>query len=115
VVPSTTLARRWYSASAIALALALFGAGAAPGAVRGQVSPFKHVGFAATGKWMTLLRWSDAVRARQIFANTRACPARFSRRQVAERAAMAIASRAPPPWDDPAPARAFRGAAHAAR
>ena len=116
VVPRTTLARRWYSASAIAMALALFGAtGLPPSEVRRQISPFKHVGYAATAKWTTLLRWSDAVRARRLFGETRASPASFSQRQVAERAAMALASRAPPPLDDPTPARAFRGAAHAAR
>lgn len=116
VVPRTILPRRWYSASAIAMALALFGVGAAPAAeVRRQISPFRHVGYAATAKWVTLLRWCDAVRARRLFAETRACPASFSRRQVAERGAMALASRAPPPWDDPPPARAFRGAAHPAR
>jgi hypothetical protein len=115
VVPRTTLPRRWYSASAIAMALALFGAARlAPSEVRRQISPFRHVGYAATTKWATLLRWSDAVRARRLFTQTRPCPASFSRRQVAERAAMALASRAPPPWDDPTPVRAFHGAAHAA-
>ena len=116
VVPRTTLPRRWYSASAIAMALALFGAASqSPSEIRRQISPFKHVGYAATTKWATLLRWSDAVRARRLFAETRPCPASFSRRQVAERAAMALASRAPPPWDDPTPARAFRGVAHGTR
>lgn len=116
VVPRTTLPRRWYSASAIALALALFGVAAAtPAEVRRKLSPFRQIGYAATTKWRTLLRWADAVRARGLFPEARASPDSFSRRQIAERAAMTLASRAPPPWDDPAPARAFRGAAHFAR
>lgn len=113
VVPRAMLHRRWYSACAIALALALFGIEhATPVAVRRQVSPFATVGYGAATGWVTLGRWADAVRAGRLFAQVRPCPARFTRRQVAERAATTIGSRAPPPMDVPLVVRAFIGAAH---
>jgi hypothetical protein len=114
VVPRTMLRRRWYSACAIALALALFGIERRPrAAIRRRVSPFQTVGYQAATGWATLGRWADAVRARQLFPQVRLCPARFTRRQVAERAATTVGSRAPPPMDAPLVVRAFNGAAHA--
>jgi hypothetical protein len=113
VVPRAMLPRRWYSASAIALALALYGIeGAPPPTVRRQVSPFGKVGYRAAAGWVTLGRWTEAVRARRLFPHVRPCPARFTRRQVAERAATTLGSRAPPPMDAPLVVRAFNGAAH---
>jgi hypothetical protein len=113
VVPRAVLARRWYSGSAIALALALFGIErAAPAAARKRVSPFKVVGHRAATGWVTLGRWADAVRAGRLFSKVRPCPPGFTRRQVAERAATTLGSRAPPPMDAPLVARAFNGAAH---
>lgn len=113
VVPRAMLARRWYSGSAIALALALYGIErSAPAAVRRRVSPFKVVGDRAATGWVTLGRWADAVRAGRLFTQVRPSPAGFTRRQVAERAATTLGSRAPPPMDAPLRARAFYGAAH---
>lgn len=112
VVPQAILARRRYSASAIALALALLGIErASPVEVRRRISPFKKVGYRAAMGWVTLDRWSDAVRDRRLFPQVRPCPAQFTRRQVAERAATTLGSRAPPPMDAPLTVRAFRGAA----
>jgi hypothetical protein len=106
------LPRRWYSASAIALALALYGIErAAPAAVRKRVSPFTVVGHRAVTGWVTLGRWVDAVRAGRLFSKVRPSPPEFTRRQVAERAATTLGSRAPPPMDAPLVARAFNGAA----
>ena len=113
VVPRTMLPRRWYSSSAIALALGLYGIErAAPAAVRGRVSPFKVVGHRAATGWVTLGRWADAIRAGGLSSRVRPSPPGFTRRQVAERAATKLGSRAPPPMDAPLTTRAFKGAAH---
>ena len=114
VVPGAMLPRRWYSASAIAQALALFGLKRqSPAEIRRQTSPFKTVGTTAVAGWATLCRWSDAVRRGRLFSGVRRCPDEFTRRQVAERAATAIGSRAPPPVDASLTVRAFVGAARA--
>lgn len=113
VVPRSVLPRRWYSASAIALALALHGIDRlSPPAIRRQISPFGKVGVTAASGWVTLRRWADAVRAGRLLPEVRRCPPGFTRRQVAERAAATLGSRAPPPADAPLAARAFVGAAH---
>ena len=112
VVPRAMLPRRWYSGSAIALALALYGIErAARAAVRRRVSPFEVVGYRAATGWVTLGRWVDAVRVGRLFSRVRPSPARFTRRQVAERAATTLGSRAPPPMDASLTVRAFGGAA----
>ena len=65
VVPGAMLPRRWYSASAIALALALYGLERRPPAqVRRRTSPFSKVGNRACTGWVTLGRWADAPRSR---------------------------------------------------
>lgn len=115
VVPGAMLARRRYSGSAIAQALALFGLERqSPAKVRRRTSPDKIVGATASAGWASLHRWCDDVRAGRLFPEVRACPETFTRRQVAERAATAIGSRAPPPVDPSLTVRAFVGAAPAA-
>jgi hypothetical protein len=109
------LPRRWYSASAIAQALALFGLGQkSPAEIRRQTSPFKVVGTTAAAGWATICRWCDDVRDGRLFSDVRRCPDEFTRREVAERAATSIGSRAPPPVDASLTVRAFVGAARAA-
>jgi len=109
------LAGRWYSAPAIAQALALFGIERlSPAEVRRRTSTARLVGIAAVVGWATLGRWCEAVRAGRLFPEVRKCPADFTRRQVAERAATTVGSRAPPPWDASLTVRAFTGAAQAA-
>ena len=114
VVPSETVPRRHYAATAIALALALYGLAGEPHAeVRQRVCPSKIVGVAAERRWVTLSRWIDAVSARELFAALPALPEGQGRREVAARAAMAIGAYAPPSLQEGAPAeRAFLGAAH---
>ncbi len=92
VVPRGILRRRLYSASAIALALALWGAeGLAPGEVRTRVSPWRIVGPAAALGWASLRRWARAVREAKLFALVRASIAGTRLREVAARAATALA------------------------
>ncbi len=115
VVPGAMLPRRWYSASAIAQALALFGLEQkGPAEIRRQTSPFKTVGTTAVAGWATVNRWCDDVRDGRLFPAVRRCPDEFTRRQVAERAATTVGSRAPPPVDASLTVRAFVGAARAA-
>jgi hypothetical protein len=115
VVPGAMLAGRRYSASAIAQALSLFGlAGQSPAKIRSRTSPDRILGLTASLGWASLHRWCNEVRGGRLFPEVRACPATFTRRQVAERAATAIGSRAPPPVDASLIVRAFVGAAWAA-
>lgn len=115
VVPNGMLRGRRYSGPAIAQALALFGLShLSPTEVRRRTSADKIVGATASAGWVTLHRWCEAVRDGRLFHEVRACPASFSRRQVAERAASAMGGRAPPPVDASLVVRAFVGAARAA-
>ena len=113
VVPCETMPRRHYAATAIALALALFGVrGQSQAEVRAAVSSDVVVGVSAQRRWCTLARWIDAVADRAMFATLPAMPVAQGRRAVAERAAMAIGAHAPPSLAEGAPAlRAFVGAA----
>ena len=63
--------------------------------VRTRVSPWRIVGFAATG-WITLRRWIRAVRAQRLWRCVRPLPAHATARRVAERAATTMAAHAPP-------------------
>lgn len=116
VVPREVAPRRHYAATAIALALALYGAlGRSQAAVRSSVSRDGAVGLCATYRWRTLARWIDAVAARTLFPSAPAMPIAGDRRSVARRAAMAIGAHAPPSLPEGAPeVRAFFGAVHMA-
>lgn len=86
-----------FSGPAIAWALWLFGVAKLTAAeVRRQVSPWATVGATAAAGWATLRRWARAVRDRTLFAIVRRCPAEWSLRQVAARAASTVAALAPP-------------------
>lgn len=96
VGPRGLVRQRLYSASAIALALALFGAsGLAPAEVRRRVSPHQIVGSTAAVGWASLRRWCRAVRARRLFPAVRALPEGAKLRQVAARAATTLAASTP--------------------
>jgi len=115
VVPSGMLPWRRYSGPAIAQALALFGLShLSPAEVRRRTSVDKVIGTTASAGWVSLHRWCEAVRDGRLFPTVRKCPASFTRRQVAERAASAIGGRAPPPVDASLVVRAFVGAARGA-
>jgi hypothetical protein len=111
VVPRGILRRRLYSAAAVAL----WGVeGLAPAEVRRQVSPWRRVGAAAAGSWVSLRRWARAVRAAALFARVRATPAGARLREVAARAATTLAAFAPSSADAlPLATRAVLGAAQA--
>jgi hypothetical protein len=111
VVPRAMLRYRYFSGSAIAMALALFGVEGRPAAeVRRRTSPWHTVGDAACRGWITLRRWIAAARAGRLLPGARHRVSGDDR-QVAGRVARAVSSRAPPPWDAPIAARAFAGAA----
>jgi hypothetical protein len=96
VVPRGIVRRRLYSASALALVLALYGvAGLSPAEVRRRVSPLGIIGATAASGWASLRRWTRAVRAGQLFPLVRALPTHATLRQVAARAATTLAAYAP--------------------
>lgn len=114
VVPSETLTKRLYTASAVAWALALYGLMAAtPRAIRRLVSPWPVVGATSAARWQTLLRWAGAAAEGRLFPPpVRPMPAEWSARTVAARVATTLSactvpSPAPPPLD----VQAFFGAA----
>ena len=113
VVPCETAPRRHYAATAIALAIALYGLGGRSHAeVRERISPAKVVGVSAERRWCTLARWIDAVADRRLWPQLPALPPELSRRERAARAAMSIGAHAPPSLQTGAlPERAFVGAA----
>lgn len=112
VVPRGVLPRRYFSGCAIAWALALFGVEHLPSReVRRRTSPWAVVGDAAAPSWAALARWVVAARTGHLWPHLMRPQATDTRREVAERVALALASRAPPPWNAPATVRAFAGAA----
>jgi hypothetical protein len=113
--PSTVWYRRLYSAAAIGFALALWGVlGVTVAEVRAAVGPWKIIGNSAPERWPTLRRWADAVRRQTLFSSVRCCPDHFTLKQVAERAAMTLASLGDSAMSGgDIAAQAFVGAAHA--
>ena len=116
VVPAGVIGGRQYSASAIALAVALYGVvGLSPNEVRRRVSTWRVVGATAATGWATLRRWLCAIRRGTLFGGVRAWPDGFSLRQAAERAATTLAAHALPSLARlPIEAQAFFGAVHMA-
>lgn len=114
VLPAGVAPRKHFSAPAIGLALALFGVLVlSPEEVRRRISPWSVVGAAARG-WRSLFRWIDSAREGALFEAVRRSPDSFTRRQIAERGAAALAALAPPLTTDAVPIRAFWGAARMA-
>lgn len=113
VAPRETLTHRLFSASAIGLALALFGVLMLPmSEVRALVSPWLAVGATSASTWLTLRRWAVAVREGRLFRVVRPSPVSWSPRRIAERAATTVASYAiPVPGPPDVVVDAFRGAA----
>jgi hypothetical protein len=96
VIPAALWPRRLFSACAIALALGLWGLEHQAGnRVRDAVSPWPSRGFTAPSVWTSLRRWAAAVRRGELF-RVRRCPASFSLREVAARAATTLSAQTPP-------------------
>lgn len=116
VVPRGVQGRHMYSASAIAFALALWGLVLATAAeVRRRVSPAARVGDTAAVGWVTLRRWARDVSRRRLFPTVVDPGPSASLREVAARAATALAACADPTTRALASEhRAFLGAAHGA-
>jgi hypothetical protein len=116
VVPREVRGRRVYSASAIGLALALWGlVGATAARVRRRVCPATVLGAAGATGWATLRRWARDVRRGRLFPSSPDPGPSASLRIVAARAASALAASADPTTRAvPIEHRAFLGAAHVA-
>lgn len=90
VVPRGILPRMLFTASAIALALAMYGLeGRSARAIRADISPLREVG-TPEGGWKTLHRW--IARAPSLWTCIRATAADASARMRAERAATTLAA-----------------------
>jgi len=112
VGPRGLVVRRWYGAGAISVALAVFAGGGTTADARARTSPGRAVGGSAVHRWITLVRWLDALREERIFAV--AGLERLARRDVARHVVLALAARgAHSPGGDLA-ASAFVGASAAA-
>lgn len=111
VGPSEVLPGRLYTASAIALALALYGLlHLASAKVRALVSPMRTVGATSAARWVTLKRWCRVVGTPALFSRARRVeggPRRVAGEAAASLAAHALPSLEPPPLH----VQAFLGAA----
>lgn len=112
VGPRGLLPRRLFSAAAMGLALYLWGARKQPvAAVYEQVNPWQRAGEAALKGWRQLRRWIQEVVQGRLFGGLLPGPLAPSRRAVAERAAVVLATRCPAPlWTQPMAQQVFMGA-----
>jgi predicted alpha/beta hydrolase len=118
VVGPQGLERGWlFSGPAMVWALWLWGVAKHTAAkVRSQVSPWALVGATASMTWATLRRWARAVRDGRLFTCVRPCPADWSLRQVAARAATTLVALAfPADRSLPQDHQAWRGALNVER
>lgn len=111
VLPRGLTARRHYSASAIGLALCLFGMRRLSLRETRQRVCAWRCGFEPQ-RWSTLPTWVAAVAQGRLFVSVRPCPPSFTVREQAERAAATLCALAlePGSLDE----QAFAGAALAA-
>jgi hypothetical protein len=113
VGPSEALTGRLYTASAIALALALYGLQRlASAAVRALVSPMRVVGASSMARWPMLKRWCRVVGTPGLFSRVRRVSG--TARSVAAEAAASVAAHAVPALEPPPlHVQAFFGATRA--
>jgi hypothetical protein len=113
VGPSEALPGRLYTASAIALALALYGLQRlASAAVRALVSPMVVIGATSAVRWLTLKRWCRVVGTPALLRRARRVGG--GPRRVAAEAAASLAAHALPSPEPPSlTVQAFLGAARA--
>lgn len=112
VLPRGAVARRHFSAGAIALACALYGLlGATLAEARRRASPWRS----DEAGWPALGRWLRAVAHGDLFRHVRPWPRGAPARVGAERVAATAVALAPPSLMASIEVRAFAGAAIAAR
>ena len=112
VGPRGIVRRRWYSASAIGLAIASYAQGETSAAVRRRIRPSVRVGGSACERWVTLVRWLDAAGRGELFG-VRDVGA-VARRRVAKVVTLALAGRAGRDFGEELALAAFDGAVAAA-
>jgi hypothetical protein len=97
VAPRGVVRRRLHTASAIGLALALFGLEhQSILAVREAITPTaSHQEPAEGAGWSPLRRWAHEAKAGTLIEEGRACPETFTLRQAAERAATTFSALGP--------------------
>jgi hypothetical protein len=96
VLPHEAVPRRYYTRTAIALAVTLYGVvGLSHAATRQRVSPLATTGVSAERRWYSLVRWLCAIAERRLFPSLPAT-ADQPRRAAAARAALALGAQAPP-------------------
>ena len=97
VAPRGVVRRRLYAARTIGLALALFGLQHESAyAVREAIAPTASACDPAEGaRWSTLRRWAHEAKTGTLIVEGRACPATFTLRQAAERAATTLSALGP--------------------
>jgi hypothetical protein len=91
VGPRGLIRGRWYSAGAIAVALAAYARGESSASIRVRTSQSSVVGVAARERWVTLVRWIDAAGAGRLFGVSDL--EQLPRRGVAEHVVLALAGR----------------------
>jgi transposase IS204/IS1001/IS1096/IS1165 family protein len=116
VAPWEVVARRLYSVTAVAWALALWAlAGLGLGAVRQRVSPWATVGASTSGSWRTVRAWLAAVQQGRLLSKVRPSAPGLSARQAAAHVAHVVTSYALPHCAaPPLCVQAFWGAVRAA-
>lgn len=92
VGPKGLVPRRWYGAGAIAGALAAYARGETTPSVRATTAPHGPTGPSAMERWITLVRWLDAIERGALFAIRDLVG--LARRAVAEQATLVLAARA---------------------
>lgn len=95
VLPRGLVARRYYSSSAIGLALCLFGFRREPVQQVRQAVCAWGVSFESPQQWNTLGKWLKAVSEQRLYCQVRPWPPGYVPRQQAERVASTLLSYAP--------------------
>ena len=114
VVPCGVARRKHYGTAAIAWSLALLGVcGWTWKEVRQAVSVWKLPAGDVVSTWKTLRRWIGDVSRGTLLGGLPRSPAAASAKQIAERAAMALAAHGPPSTHSlPLDRQAFLGGMH---
>ena len=100
VLPRGLVARRYYSGSAIGLAMLLLGVrGQSMQTVRAAVCAWR-VSFESPQQWNTIGKWLKAIREERLYPQVRPWPPTFVPRQQAQRVATTLLTYAPAALSD---------------